>query len=267
MNALPTGQFYGQTNQKLQVGHLTLTDTEYTHPWVDWHYHENAYFTFILQGKVLEGNRKERYTCTAGSLLFHHWQEAHYNQKPEGYTRGFHVELNADWFQSYEIKPLQGSIDIQHPQAKRLMYNLVKEAKRHASYTPLAMEALLIELFGELTQTSNRLYIREPVWVKQLRELLHDAPEEPWTLNQLAEHLALHPVYLCREMPRYFNCRFGEYLRMIRLQKALPLLLKQGLSLTHIALDCGFADQSHFIRSFRNQYELTPFAYRKLFVG
>lgn len=89
MKYLQTGQFHGQTNKTILLNGLTLTDTEYTHDKVDWHYHENAYFTFILQGNLIEGNRNEVYNCSAGSLLFHNWQEPHYNIKPDGFTRAF----------------------------------------------------------------------------------------------------------------------------------------------------------------------------------
>lgn len=58
MNLLHTGEFVRQTNETLQVNGLTLTDTEYTHAYVDWHYHENAYFTFILQGGVKRATEK-----------------------------------------------------------------------------------------------------------------------------------------------------------------------------------------------------------------
>lgn len=94
MRHLQTGQFYGQTNTIHNFEGITLTDTEYTHEKVDWHYHENAYFTFILQGNLIEGNKREIYKCSAGTLLFHNWHESHYNIKPKGFTRGFHVEID-----------------------------------------------------------------------------------------------------------------------------------------------------------------------------
>jgi AraC family transcriptional regulator len=49
MKHLQTGQFHEQTNKTSHLNGVTLTDTEYTLEKVDWHYHENAYFTFILQ--------------------------------------------------------------------------------------------------------------------------------------------------------------------------------------------------------------------------
>src|SRR3954469_11030740 len=114
------GEFYGQTNTTINLDGITLTDTVYTHDKVDWHYHENAYFTFILQGNVIEGNKNEIYNCSAGSLLFHNWQEPHYNIKPEGFTRGFHIELEKSWFTDLDFSTtgLQGSINIADPDVK-----------------------------------------------------------------------------------------------------------------------------------------------------
>jgi AraC family transcriptional regulator len=44
----------------------------------------------------------------------------------------------------------------------------------------------------------------------------------------------------------------------------MTLLGERQRLLTEIAFECGFADQSHFIRSFKNYYEVTPSEYRKL---
>ncbi|MDC7218370.1 MAG: AraC family transcriptional regulator [Spirochaetales bacterium] len=47
-----------------------------------------------------------------------------------------------------------------------------------------------------------------------------------------------------------------------RIQRAI-LLFETDLSLTDIALDCGFSDQSHFIRQFRLYTGLAPREYRR----
>jgi AraC family transcriptional regulator len=47
-------------------------------------------------------------------------------------------------------------------------------------------------------------------------------------------------------------------------QRAMTLLGEPGRLLTEIAFECGFADQSHFIRSFRSYYGMTPLEYRRL---
>ncbi|MGK9127176.1 helix-turn-helix transcriptional regulator [Olivibacter sp. SA151] len=271
MNILHSGEFFGQTNQTLRFGGLTFTDTEYTHEYVDWHYHENAYFTFILQGAVVEGNKKEVYHCTPGTLLFHYWQEAHYNIKPKGFTRGFHIELTPEWFNSYGLNKnmLQGSIHLQHPELIRLMYSIVKETKLDGINSRLHVDTLLVNLFttaaGDINNEQRKN--KKPVWVKQIRELLHDTPIDcQLTLSSLSQYLDIHPVHLSRDFSKHFNCSLGEYTRALKVQKALSLLPDPHLSLTTIAVQCGFADQSHFIRSFKALYHITPLVYRRLLI-
>jgi AraC family transcriptional regulator len=149
MKLLQAGEFHGQTSNTLHMDGIVLTDTEYTQSRVDWHYHENAYFTFILQGNVLEGNKKETYHCSAGSLLFHHWQDPHYNIKPDGFTRGFHVELEASWFKYFSLDKalLQGSINIANIDIKLLSTAFLKKQNAmiiflHWKYRPYCYKCL-----------------------------------------------------------------------------------------------------------------------------
>ncbi|NJM53248.1 MAG: helix-turn-helix transcriptional regulator [Blastocatellia bacterium] len=74
----------------------------------------------------------------------------------------------------------------------------------------------------------------------------------------------VHWVHLSRDFPRYFRCNFSEYVRKIRVEKSLNLLRNQQLALTEIALICGFADQSHFIRSFKQFHGITPKKFRQI---
>lgn len=266
MENLKTGRFYGETNSTIHLDFATITDTEYTHDKVDWHYHDNAYFTFILDGKVIEGNKKEVYNCTAGSLLFHNWQDAHYNIKPKGFTRGFHIELNENWFntlQSYKDN-LQGSFAIDNPNIKFLFYKIFRETKIHDALTPLSAEALLFQALAQMQGDSAAASKQSPFWVDRLKEILNDNIAGKFTLAQLTAMLQIHPVHLSRDFSKYFGCNLGEYIRKLRIEKAFALLPVKNLSLTDIAHTCGFADQSHFLRSFKSFNQANPTVYRKL---
>ncbi|GAB3162680.1 helix-turn-helix transcriptional regulator [Telluribacter humicola] len=267
MQNLTTGQFYGQTNETIRLGGITLTETEYTQEKVDWHYHENAYFTFILEGQVVEGNKKEIYHCGAGSLLFHNWQEAHYNIKPPGFTRGFHIELEHTWFKALDInfEAVEGSLQLQNPELKLLLYRIFRETKINDTTSSLAIQTLLLETLGRLAQAQETMARQLPTWVPKIRDMLHDTSSESWNLQALAQTLDIHPVHLSRDFSKYFNCTLGEYIRRIKIQKSLALLPDRSLSLTDIAYACGFADQSHFIRCFKNLNATTPFHFRNLF--
>jgi AraC family transcriptional regulator len=262
---LQTGSFYGQTNQITHLQGITITDTEYTLDRVDWHYHENAYFTFILAGTVIEGNKKEVYHCPAGSLLFHNWHDPHYNIKPKGFTRGFHIELQKHWFDALELKQdkLEGSFAVDDPDVKFLLYRIFKESKLCDELTAIAVESLLLQSLNKMQLNNVGTSKQIPAWVGRLKELLTDDPVGKHTLIELSAVLQIHPVHLSRDFSKYFNCTMGEYIRKLRVEKSFALLADDDLSLTDIAFACGFADQSHFLRCFKQFGGCNPSAYRK----
>jgi len=76
--------------------------------------------------------------------------------------------------------------------------------------------------------------------------------------------LATGPAYLSREFSKYFDdLSFGEYIRKLRIEKAIQLLHAQKYSLTEIAYLTGFSDQSHFTRIFKKHTGKNPSAYKK----
>ncbi|UPZ38726.1 AraC family transcriptional regulator [Sphingobacterium sp. PCS056] len=266
MKQLQTGEFYGQTNQTIHLEGITLTDTEYNLDRVDWHYHENPYFTFILQGNVIEGNKKEIYNCAAGSLLFHNWQDPHYNIKPKGFTRGFHIELQNHWFDQldFNIDNLQGSIKIIDIDIKFLIYNIFKETKLGDTTTSLAIETLVLKTLVKMFDKSYIDADKNPLWVHKIKEILFYECTDRLTLNYLAQTLGMHPVHLSRDFSKYFHCNLGEYLRKLKVEKAYALLAENNLSLTEIAYGCGFSDQSHFNRCFKSISGISPNNFRKM---
>ncbi len=71
---------------------------------------------------------------------------------------------------------------------------------------------------------------------------------------------------------RAFSDSVGEpparYLRRYRVKRAHQMMLSTSKSLSEIALNCGFADQSHFTRTFRRMVGVAPAAWRRaLFKG
>ena len=54
-----------------------------------------------------------------------------------------------------------------------------------------------------------------------------------------------------------------QYLLQQRVEKAKQLLETQLIAINTIALDCGFANQTHLTKVFRQMTRMTPKAYQK----
>lgn len=80
--------------------------------------------------------------------------------------------------------------------------------------------------------------------------------------KQLAERLGI----TTRQLERKFSARIGispnAFSQIVRLQNFLKKKIDQPeLSLTHLAYECGYADQSHLCRDFKKFTGLTPSEY------
>lgn len=85
------------------------------------------------------------------------------------------------------------------------------------------------------------------------------------TLPELAKAAHLSVSQLQREYQRLFGMSPMEYIIRVRLLVARRQLEESADPLGNIALDCGFHDQSHFTRYFRDRVGMTPGAYRRKF--
>jgi len=83
------------------------------------------------------------------------------------------------------------------------------------------------------------------------------------TLRGAADQLGLSRSQAARFVRARWGCSVGELNRARQLQRAARLLLDPARSLAEVSSICGFSDQSHFGRAFRESVGLTPGAFRR----
>jgi AraC-like DNA-binding protein len=106
---------------------------------------------------------------------------------------------------------------------------------------------------------------RFPQWLERVRNILEQRFAEPYKLSEIAAEAGVHPVHLAREFRKYYGTSVGEYLRRVRIEYACRELMGSNAAVTNIAFAAGFADQSHFSRTFKRLCGTTPGRYRGLF--
>lgn len=133
---------------------------------------------------------------------------------------------------------------------------------KHTQANPV--EQMLLEVYHKYLQQDNSK--KAPAWARELKEMIQDQLDTNLSLSlqQASDELEINPAYLSREFSKYFeNLSFGEYIRKLRIEKALHLMDTTTYPLTEIAYLTGFSDQSHFTRIFKKQMGETPTIYRK----
>ena len=133
---------------------------------------------------------------------------------------------------------------------------------KHTQAGPV--EQMLLEVYHKYLQQNNSK--KTPAWAKELKEMIQDQLDTNLSLSlqQASDELEINPAYLSREFSKYFeNLSFGEYIRKLRIEKAMHLMDTTNYPLTDIAYLTGFSDQSHFTRIFKKQVGQTPTIYRK----
>jgi len=144
------------------------------------------------------------------------------------------------------------------------LYSWAKYLQK-VKHTQNPIEHLFIDVFSNFIKQKSSTR-KTPEWVKELKEIIQDHVDTNLNLTEISKSLDINPSYLSREFSKYFdNLSFGEYIRKLRIEKAIELIKLQTGSLTEIAYLTGFSDQSHFTRIFKQHTGKNPSAFKKEF--
>ncbi len=99
--------------------------------------------------------------------------------------------------------------------------------------------------------------------IKRLMRYIEDNFEKPIQLSEMASFVDMNPSYLCRSFRAVTGNTPVAFLIEHRLAKARYSLMTSNISITDIALSCGFNDASYFTRAFRQRYGVSPIQFRE----
>lgn len=211
----------------------------------------------------MERRRRAVTDCRPGRLLFYHSGESHQNVNVVYPSKNFNVEIGEAFFSRYKLS--DADIDARlatGPRAKFTMLRIYKAALDKSENADLEIHSLLLSLLFEGEKEAGSKIL--PLWVGRVAEVIHDRWDENLSLLELSRQAGVHPTTISKHFPKYFSCTLGEYVRHLRVEKALTMIRRTGRSLTEVAHRCGFADQSHFTRVFKETTGLLPKSYRKI---
>lgn len=145
--------------------------------------------------------------------------------------------------------------------------NTLHSAMRTLSPDPLAIQAEWLALLHQLFVSARALASDTPqhrlsaIALNTLRDYCMSHLADKITLEELAALCHLERFQFLRQFKRTVGMTPHAWLLRMRLEQACSLLALRAGSLTDIAQEVGFFDQSHFNRAFRQAFGVPPSRY------
>src|SRR5262245_33800370 len=128
-------------------------------------------------------------------------------------------------------------------------------------------QPMLIPPHGVVSrQSTDVLSIDDPTVVRALR-YIHTHAHHGIVVNDVLREVPISRRSLEIQFRSYLGRSPAEEIRRIRLDRGRQLLGRRGLSITEIALACGFSNATRFGVAFRKCFGTTPRSFRKTLIA
>jgi AraC-like DNA-binding protein len=270
------------------VGELIFV--EYTCPLVDesagtWSHSD--YVVHVLSGKKTWRTSEGSWSVSKGQTIYVKKGAAIVNQffDDEFCMLGFFIndafirDIVKEIFNELEEKSVEEDISFR---AVEIESNLIMKSyfqsmlpyfsgqeKPSESVLKLKMKELIINLLTSKSNPSLSTYLKSIR--KSDKPSLQQIMETNFCYNLSIEEFAR----LChrslssfkRDFIKHFNISPGKWLKDKRLDYSTILLKTSELNISQIVFECGFEDLSHFSKSFKEKFNMSPQQFRKAAVA
>ena len=265
---LKAGQFYGKTSQELSANGFCFTEKAYaSRVTLPTHAHELPHFCLVLAGNYQENIAGRMFQRQPASLVFYPPDVSH-GEQHFSHGRHFLVEIDfqsLDRVRNYGARLCEPAL-LGTEASLWLAARMYREFSERDGFSALVLESISTELLVAASrQHPHGAERRPPLWLKQVKEFLNENFSEPPGLTEIAAAVDIHPTHLARVFRRFESCTVGDYVRAVRINFARRRMLESNEPLVTIALAAGFADQTHFTRSFKRVTGMTPTEFRRAF--
>lgn len=229
------------------------------------HLHDRTVFAVILEGSFESRFQGASYDCPPGTILTEPVGEKHGNRFGQKGARVLVIQPDPKRVHLFE--PLAGLLDrVNHFQdhgIARMARSVAQELCYPDAVSELSIEGLGLEMLATAMRRQREPRPALPGWLVRAEELMRARFLESLCVEEIAQAVDIHPVHLARVFRTYYRVPIGTFLRRLRLDWAASQLITAHASLAELALQAGFADQSHFTRAFKKYTGVTPGHYRR----
>ena len=263
---LTGGKFYGNIVNKQAIGGAIFTELLHSQARkLPAHSHELPFFCLVFGGDYAEKYGRRDVQFRPFTFAYRPARVPHQDEVGPRGARMFGIEVEPDCQRtlSHYSGHLDVAYDFEGGKLLSLGLKLYAETRTPLTSDDLQVESLLLELLGAVGCRTERCTIA-PFWLRRIQDKLRVEFRDRLTMDDLALEAGVHPVHLSRVFRRFAGMGIGEFVHRLRVREACERMMDHETSLADLSCDLGFADQSHFTRTFRTLTGYSPSAFRAL---
>jgi len=260
MDILSKGQYLGQTYGFYENKYFLIKGSLHNQSESDYHKHDDSYLSVLLKGGYVEMSKSLNCFVTPGTMIFRSKNYVHKNRFVDNNTKCLNIEFNDKWFLKNRIDKIPDIPIVNQVCHFRFIYQIITDFIQYNKVD--VAEDIFID-FVKQNQTTNT-YTRAP-WLAKLTNILDNEISTTHSLKSLSERVFVQPNYMARVFKSKIGISIGQYQIEKKLSLANKDLFTTNKSITDIAIDSGFYDEAHFIRTFKSKYGvMSPSRFRKI---
>jgi AraC family transcriptional regulator len=233
------------------------------------HVHDQPVVSLMLSGVAAEVIDRNKRDLSEQDLLFTPAFEQHAYTFPRA-GRWLNMQYSPGWLARVSEQPLALPISsqlIRNRSAVAWATRVRTEVRQPDSCSGLAIDGAMILMIAEISRVRADKESTRPRWLRTVEEAIETYIASPPSTEALAALAGVHPSHLLRVFRKYNGATISNFVRRRRIELARHQVALGKLSLSAIALDAGFSDQSHFTKVFRQTFGDTPAQYARALRG
>lgn len=264
--------------------YITRLASDY--PIISTHWHEEAEFTYIIQGSCTYQIDFVEYTVAAGDCIFIpplllHTIKILGSEEFYSETYVFHMKYlggnSTDISSTKYLTPIMNHELIlpchftkEHSSYEDLLSCFTQIQSQYQNKPigfEIAIKAALLQTIFILLQNSTKNTSTLSHSASEKLKLVIDYIElhysEQISIAELAKLCYFSEYHFMRFFKRYMGMTCMEYINNLRLEKAVTLFEEGTASILNVSLAVGFHNLSYFHRAFKKKYGMTPHSFIK----
>jgi len=246
------------------------------------HWHENIELLYFIKGEAVIKCNSLELSAKKGDLIVVNSNDLHQgccvsDEDVEYYCIIFDTSMfqsrHVDACETKYIGPLsQNRILFKNKIEKdkevaRCIHSFVKEYEAKQIGYEMALKATIYQLLVLLLRNHVQLVLSSKEYNIRMKnldrfnnilEFIENNYSEKITIDQLCAMVNMSRFHFCRVFKSITEEPLGEYLNLLRINKAEALLKDGAVNVTEAAMSCGFDDMNYFSRMFKRYKKVAP---------